>query len=127
MTLMDQKTFNFIVGTSHAQCPFCRAMGENLWSANLDQVNSDLYGHGLSTLHGLLRGFDFFLQLAYQDSSERKKIIQDKFKQRLNLLIDIPIIGGGNTNTGNTARKFFHNISSEIAGIPDYNNETARL
>ncbi|XP_026315853.1 uncharacterized protein LOC113227183 [Hyposmocoma kahamanoa] len=37
----------------------------------------------------------------------RKKLIQNKFKDELNLLIDIVKQGSGTTNDGNTARKFF--------------------
>lgn len=50
---------------------------------------------------------------------DRKKNIQDDFRKRLGLLIDVPKPGFGSSNDGNTARRFFknHEISSEITGI----------
>lgn len=71
---------------------------------------------------------------------ERKLYIQNQFRARLGLLIDIPkngeitkclifntsfkiffLIGYGTTNDGNTARTFFENykISAEITGIDE--------
>lgn len=49
----------------------------------------------------------------------RKTKIQDDFRKRLGLLIDVPKPGFGSSNDGNTARRFFknHKISSEITGI----------
>ena len=39
----------------------------------------------------------------------KKKEIQDKFKAKLGLDIDVVKDGSGNTNDGNTARRFFEN------------------
>lgn len=49
---------------------------------------------------------------------ERKKTIQLKLKQVLNLNISIPLPDGGNTDDGNTARKALKNyaILAEILG-----------
>lgn len=51
----------------------------------------------------------------------RKKIIQNKFKDELNLLIDIVKQGSGTTNDGNTARKFFEfpNKTAAITGLDE--------
>ena len=48
-----------------------------------------------------------------------KKNIQNKFKEELNLLIDIVKQGSGTTNDGNTARKFFEfpNKTAAITGL----------
>lgn len=50
---------------------------------------------------------------------ERKCKIQDDFRKRLGLLVDVPKPGFGSSNDGNTARRFFKNnkVSSEITGI----------
>lgn len=102
-------------------CPCCGAIGHALNFPGT--MNPDLIQNGLSTLHGLLRGLDFYLALAYgvDEPEERKKVIQDQFKDQLNLLIDIPLSGGGTSNNGNTARKFFreHAITSEITDVPE--------
>lgn len=52
---------------------------------------------------------------------KQKKIIQDQFQQRLGLIVDIPKQGTGNTNDGNTARRFFENpaVSSQITSIDE--------
>uniref|UniRef100_A0A2H1VR95 SFRICE_028308 n=1 Tax=Spodoptera frugiperda TaxID=7108 RepID=A0A2H1VR95_SPOFR len=49
----------------------------------------------------------------------RKKEIQDKFREQLGLLVDIPKANFGNSNDGNTSRRFFENfaISAEFTGI----------
>ncbi|EFN76000.1 hypothetical protein EAI_13214, partial [Harpegnathos saltator] len=46
---------------------------------------------------------------------ERKKIVQEDFKNKMGLTIDVPKQGSGTTNDGNTARRFFVNskLSSE--------------
>lgn len=123
-TMLDGKTFNQMTGTSGKMCPICKVHGDRLNSVDPSLVDCDLYKHGLCTLHGLLRGLDFFLSIAYgtQDPKGRKQKIQDDFKEQLNLLIDIPLPGGGTSNTGNTARKFFREfaISSQITGIPEF-------
>ena len=48
----------------------------------------------------------------------KKEEIQEKFKIKLGLDIDIVKVGSGNTNDGNAARRFFENeeISAEIPG-----------
>lgn len=49
---------------------------------------------------------------------KRKKEIHDQFKEKLGLDIDVVKVGSGNTNDGNTARRFFENeeISATITG-----------
>lgn len=45
--------------------------------------------------------------------------MQEKFKKQLGLRISFPEQGSGNSNDGNTARRFFQNIEtvSKITGI----------
>lgn len=121
LTMFDGKVANQMTGTSSKMCPCCGAIGHALNFPGT--MNPDLIQNGLSTLHGLLRGLDFYLALAYgvDEPEERKKVIQDQFKDQLNLLIDIPLSGGGTSNNGNTARKFFreHAITSEITDVPE--------
>src|SRR5258705_6064834 len=91
-------------------------------------------GFGVSILHSWIRFFEYFLHISYrldiqkwQARSEegklsvkmRKKVIQAKFRAHMGLLIDMPKQGGsGNTNDGNTARRFFQQPSMS-AGITD--------
>ena len=57
-------------------------------------------------------------QAEKDDVAARGKVIQEKLKKELNILIDVPKQNFGNSNDGNTARKFFENVEkvSEILG-----------
>lgn len=48
-----------------------------------------------------------------------KQKIQDRFKNETGLLIDMPKSNYGNTNDGNTSRRFFENpqLASDITGV----------
>lgn len=50
---------------------------------------------------------------------DRKSKIQDDFRKRLCLLVDVPKPEFGSSNDGNTARRFFksHKISTKITGL----------
>ena len=55
-----------------------------------------------------------------KDSVRARKLkIQNQFREEIGLLIDMPTSSGGNTNDGNTARRFFKNpdLSAEITGV----------
>ena len=47
-----------------------------------------------------------------------KKRIQDKLHEEIGILVDAPTQGSGNTNNGNTARRFFENVNifSRVTG-----------
>uniref|UniRef100_A0A2H1WX10 SFRICE_035512 n=1 Tax=Spodoptera frugiperda TaxID=7108 RepID=A0A2H1WX10_SPOFR len=96
--------------------------------------NPDTLKFGLSTLHARIRFFKSLLHLSYKIPirkwqartqehknivADRKKKIQEAFKEEMGLLVDIPKAGFGNTNDGNTSRRFFSNpeISSRITGV----------
>lgn len=50
---------------------------------------------------------------------EKKTLVQRRFREELGLIIDKPRQVSGNSNDGNTARRFFHNAScsAEITGV----------
>lgn len=89
---------------------------------------------GMSTLHAWIRFFECLLHVAYklplktwqargaenkQIVETTKKDIREKFKRELGLIVDQPKPGYGNSNDGNTARRFFENadVSSSITGV----------
>lgn len=90
---------------------------------------------GLSTLHAWIRCMECFLHIAYKKSiqtwqargdknkaavNESKTNIQVQLRDTLGLVVDMPRVGGGGTsNDGNTARRFFEHstLVSEIIGI----------
>lgn len=52
----------------------------------------------------------------------KKQEIQERFRKELGLLVDIPKAGFGNTNKGNTSRRFFE-CSEEASAITGINEE----
>lgn len=50
---------------------------------------------------------------------ETKEKIQRKYREKTGLAIDMPNAGFGNSNRGNTSRRFFANpdLAAEISGI----------
>jgi len=88
---------------------------------------------GMSTLHAWIRFFEYLLHVAYKlplktwqaSGVENRKVVEttkkeiwEKFKNQLGLIVDKPKPGYGNSNDGNTARRFFENadVSSSITG-----------
>lgn len=83
--------------------------------------------------HSWIRFFECILHISYRleikswqargaenknKVAEKKKEVQEKFRSELGLLVDMPKQQTGNTNDGNSARKFFRNSekSAEITG-----------
>ena len=88
-------------------------------------IKNESYTYGLSNLHAWIRCMEWILHLSYRflakvfkynekftveeklDIALRKR----KFRENLNMLVDTVKQGAGNTNDGNTARKFFQNYN----------------
>ena len=137
LTMVDTKVCNAITGTSSGmRCYICKHTSKefNQLIGRDATITEETISFGLSVLHARIRFFEGLLHLSYkilikkwQARSEEEKIsvaarekdIQDKFKRRLGLLVDIPKQGAGNTNDGNKSRRFFENaeISAQITGI----------
>lgn len=138
LVMIDGKVCNAITDTKSTQkCYICGATSKEF--NNIEQMisrdsNVDFMEFGLSVLHGWIRFFECLIHLAYKlpiqkwqaRSDEEKKIIaetksriQREFKKRTGLIIDQPKPGFGNSNDGNTARRFFKNaeVSAEITNI----------
>ena len=97
-------------------------------------IKTENLAFGLSVLHGWIRMFECLLHLSYKLPlkkwqcrgneeklivSQNKARIQQDFRDRCGLIVDKPKPGFGNTNDGNTARRFFQNpeLAAEITGI----------
>lgn len=137
MTMVDGKVCNAATGTtSTSRCYICGATSKDFNS--LDETKDcdfEAIQFGLSILHARIRLFESVLHLAYklpvkkyrerktEDEKylekERKQEIQAKFRNETGLLIDMPKANFGNTNDGNTSRRFFEDPkkASEITGI----------
>lgn len=98
------------------------------------KIDINNYRFGLSTLHAEIRSFEMFVHLGYKLDlnksrvagpkdkeivEKKKREIQAKFWNEQGLIIDMPRQGSGNSNTGNSARRFFanHESSASILNI----------
>ena len=98
------------------------------------ELKEEALKFGLSILHARIRFFENILQLSYRLTIKkwqkrtkadkeavelRKKEIQKRFKSEIGLLVDFPKANFGNTNDGNTSRRFFNDyeISASITGV----------
>ena len=138
LTMFDGKVVNALTDTSSTQsCNVCGAKPSemnNLKVIRQKKPNQEALALGISSLHCLLRTFEFILHLGYkmdikkfrkscsedQISIEtRKRSIQSRFKEEMSLVVDQPKQGFGNTNDGNTARKAFDHAEmfADITGV----------
>lgn len=144
MTMIDAKICTYLSeARSNASCYLCLAKPTEM--NRLDAVasktmSSGVYEFGLSSLHARINTMECLLHISYrldfkkwaarEDEHKallkaRKQFIQDKFKDELNLLIDIVKQGSGTTNDGNTARRFFE-FPDKTAAITGLDEELVR-
>lgn len=137
-TMVDGKVCNAATKTaSTLRCYICRKTSTTFNDLDTSfPENPETFKFGLSILHARIRFFEFLLHLSYKikanvkkgrvsEKSDKdsianaKKSIQTGFEKKLNLLVDIPKAGFGNTNDGNTSRRFFSNAEEtcEITGL----------
>lgn len=137
-SVVDGKVVAYFTETASMQrCNVCKAKPtqlnsiENITNGTFDPDPACLV-FGVQLLHLWIRIFEFLLHLSYKinikkwrvstqgdklEVKRRKKIIQQRFEEQLNLRVDQPISGGaGNSNCGNTSRRAFKNskLLSEI-------------
>lgn len=139
LTMVDAKVCNAATQTSSTmRCYICGATSKQFNNLNVKMpVDTDALEFGLSILHARIRFLESVLHLSYKlpirkwqvrsDSDkaavkERKTNIQRRFRNETGLIVDVPKAGFGNTNDGNTSRRFFADPqkAAEITGI-DYN------
>lgn len=135
-TMVDGKVCNAATDTtSTMRCYICGLTSKSF--NDLEKKNEEkpeALKFGLSILHARIRFFESLLHLSYklplkkwQIRSARdklivaqtKKRIQELFKEKMGLLVDIPKSGFGTTNDGNTSRRFFNDpeTAAFITGI----------
>lgn len=138
LTMVDGKVCSALTNTSSMTCYVCSAkisQMNDIVSLRQLPVNPNALQFGLSVLHAYIRCFECLLHISYRLQLQvwkvskahkeafetRKRNIQSEFRQKMGLLVDIPKTGSGNTNDGNTARRFFSNpsLSAEITGIDE--------
>lgn len=137
-SMVDGKVCNALTETSSTmKCFICGATSiqfnkiDKMISRDIKTENLEF---GLSVLHGWIRIFECLLHMSYKlpvkkwqvrEEKEKEIVTQNKmriqkeFRSRCGLIVDKPKPGFGNSNDGNTARRFFQNpdISAQITGI----------
>lgn len=137
MTMIDGKVCNAVTNTtSTSRCYICGATSKDFNNlSKKNEISPDALEFGISVLHAKIRIFESILHLAYKLpvkkygkkrteeekalEQERKKEIQERFRLETGLLVDMPKANFGNTNDGNTSRRFFENteLAADITGI----------
>lgn len=129
MTMIDGKVVNAITNTSSAQrCYLCGATSasfNNLSGMKTRKIEDDWLQYGLSSLHCWIRVYECILHIAYRlkfkkwcktghedEFNATKMRIQQEFREKLGLHVDKPRSSSGNSNDGNTARRFFANAET---------------
>lgn len=136
-TMVDGKVCNAATHTtSTLRCYICGKTQKSFNDLTSSEIeNPDTFKFGISLLHARIRFFEFLLHLSYKIKANvqkgrlshtdkpaiqsAKENIQKSFKEKTGLLVDFPKAGFGNTNDGNTSRRFFSHteIAAEITGI----------
>lgn len=101
-----------------------------------DANDPELYTFGLFPLHAYIRCMELLLKVSYrlgmqkpawrvsrlnESVKEREQSIKTAFREQLGLRISEPTPSGGNSNDGNTARRFFKDgkIVAQITGFDE--------
>ena len=137
LCMVDGKVCNALSNyTSSQTCYICGATPKSMNIPNSfreNVIDHNMLSVGLSILHSYIRFMECILHISYRLEikrwqasgkfkeivAERKLQIQARFKNETGLLIDMPKQNSGNTNDGNTARRFFKDPekTSDITGI----------
>lgn len=139
LTMIDGKICTALssVTSSSQTCFICGAKPSELNKPSVilnKIVDERSLTFGMSPLHSWIRFMECVLHIAYKlpimtwqargpenkaKVAEVKKNIQQRFRKDMGLLVDMPTQQGGNTNDGNTSRRFFRAAekSSEITGV----------
>lgn len=140
-TMVDGKTCQYLSHTKSSQaCPICKATPNEMndvESVSCKVDDKSIYEFGLSPLHAKIRFMEYILNISYNlsfkkwaatkkngfdiEKKQNKLRIQKEFRERLGIYIDVVKQGSGNTNDGNTARRFFenYNIVAEITLVDE--------
>lgn len=130
--MIDGKVVNAITNTSSGQrCNLCGATSA-IFNDISDMKTNTI--HGICSLHCWIHIYEYMLHISYRldfkkwcktghkDEFKASKLrIQQEFHMRLKLNVDKSRVNCGNSNDGNTARRFFENaaVSPEITGIDE--------
>lgn len=134
--MIDGKIYNAATETTCTmKCYICGATSKNFNDlSKTKEIDPETLKFGLSVVHARIRLFETLLHLSYKlpvkkwqlrsesekaIAKERKLNIQKAFRERMGLIVDVPKPGFGNTNDGNSSRRFFidSELATEITGV----------
>ena len=139
-TMIDGKVVQVLTNTpSSSTCVVCLAKPTEMNDLDLvrqKQENENAFRFGLSTLHSWIRFMELVLHISYNlsfkkwaattedmknEKQARKTYVQDRFRKEFGLIVDKPRQNSGNSNDGNTARRFFANpaCTANITGVDE--------
>lgn len=136
-TMVDGKICIAVTHTTYTQkCYICGTTSTEFNCIDkllVRKMSTERLHFGISILQGYINCFEYLLRVAYKQffekweargsdkekMAETKRRIQTQFKEKLGFIVDKPKPGFGNTNDGNTARRFFQNaeVSAEITNL----------
>lgn len=138
LTMIDGKICSWLAKSSSQNCHLCYAtpsLMNNIQEVKARQVLAENVEFGVSSLHAWIKCFECLLHISYRMDIKkwsvrnadkaafnvRKKLVQERFRREMGLLVDIPKPGFGTTNDGNSARQFFRHpsIAAAITGIDE--------
>ncbi|KAF2888583.1 hypothetical protein ILUMI_17589, partial [Ignelater luminosus] len=114
---------NALSDVSGMRCYICNATISQLneiKSSRERPVDSEAYRFGLSVLHAYIRCLECLLHISYRLTIQSWKVkIQEQFRQKMSLLVDVSKPNYRTSDDGNTAKRFFANpkLSAEITGM----------
>lgn len=140
LTMVDGKICQALTNTPSAAtcymcCPPTNPSSMNALDAIIaKEIRRECLSYGIVPLHLYINTMECVLHISYRlklkswavKGEENKKImtqekkrIQKELKQQLGINVDKPAQGAGNTNCGNTARRFFeaYELVSQITGV----------
>lgn len=145
--MIDSSITNILLDTNAtAKCYICETMPKEMNKDDITNkpVKQENFRFEISPLHCWIRSFECLLHIAYrlllkiwqvrgtankEIFENNKRRIQEKFKNKMGLIVDKPKSGFRSTNDGNTARRFFSNpeLSAEITGVDKNFNTILRI
>ena len=128
-TMVDGKVVSAVTNTASAStCPTCKATPKQMNDLNLvvnPQSENESLMFGISPMHLYIRSFEMFIHISIRLdlpnptwqirgevnktlAKQKKYKLQRDFKKEWGMTIETPSDGGqGNSNSGNTGRRFF--------------------
>lgn len=142
LTIIDGKVCQALTNTpSSSNCVICGVKPSEINKLNVKKIEKvENFQYGFSTLHAWIRFMECILHLAYhlpfrkwsarndEDKATMKETkirIQEQFRKKMALYVNVPKQGTGTSNNGNTARRFFRDPET-ISSITDIDENLIR-